>query len=83
MQFARSRALLEANRDTLQKIADELLVREVLDAEQVKDLVAGKVLELPIPPAASGGVHAPLEDNRRKERSTPIVPSMPKPLPQE
>jgi hypothetical protein len=53
----------------------------VLDADQVKDLVAGKVLELPIP--AASGVHTPLEDTRRKERPTPIVPSMPKPLPQE
>jgi cell division protease FtsH len=80
-QFHRSRALLQNNREILQKIADELLVREVLDADQVKDLVAGKVLELPIP--AASGVHTPLEDTRRKERPTPIVPSMPKPLPQE
>ncbi len=69
-QFARSRALLQNNRDTLQKIADELLVREVLDADQVKDLVAGKVLELPVP-AASGmhdaaGRHAAARSGRRR-----------------
>jgi cell division protease FtsH len=79
-QFARSRALLLNNREILQKIADELLVREVLDADQVKDLVAGKALEMPIP--APSGVHAPLEDTRRA-RPTPMVPPMPKPLPQE
>jgi cell division protease FtsH len=81
-QFVRSRALLDANRGTLQKIADELLVREVLDADQVKALVAGKALDEPVP--AASGLHAPaIEDARRKERPTPIVPTMPKPLPQE
>jgi cell division protease FtsH len=80
-QFARSRALLQNNREILQKIADELLVREVLDADQVKDLVAGKALELPAP--AASGMHPPLEDTRRQTRPTPIVPPMPKPLPQE
>jgi cell division protease FtsH len=81
-QFTRSRVLLAGNRETLQKIADELLVREVLDADQVKALVAGKALDEPAPAAA--GLPTPsLEDTRRKERPTPIVPTMPKPLPQE
>jgi cell division protease FtsH len=83
-QFVRSRALLATNRETLQKIADELLIREVLDADQVKALVAGKTLDEPVP-ASSMHTAPSIEDTRRssKERPTPIVPTMPKPLPQE
>jgi cell division protease FtsH len=82
--FAKAKALLEQNRDTLLKIADELLIRESLDAEQVKALAAGKTLAEPIP-ASAGLQPAGQEEGRRsaKERPTPIVPTMPKPLPQE
>ena len=38
---ARAQALLETHRDALDRIAEELLVREVLDAEQVRRIVAG------------------------------------------
>jgi hypothetical protein len=67
-------------------MADELLAREVLDAEQVKRLAAG----LPLDDgqrAAARTASAPTggEDEargRQKER-TPIVPALNKPLPQE
>ena len=65
----------------LDKIADELLVREVLDADQVKALVEGKSLgEAPTPSSST----PPSFDDRRgiKERP-PLVPPMPKVLPQE
>jgi cell division protease FtsH len=83
--FAKAKTLLESNRDTLLKIADELLIRESLDAEQVKALAAGKVLDEHIP--STPGLHpsSPIEEARRhpKERPSPIVPTMPKALPQE
>jgi cell division protease FtsH len=82
--YQRSHVLLSAHKDTLVKIADALLAREVLDAEQVKRLAAGLPLDEPQPlstrPAASGD-----EDEarpRQKERA-PIVPALNKPIPQE
>jgi cell division protease FtsH len=39
--YARARKLLEDHRPVLMRIADELLVREVLDADQVKRIAAG------------------------------------------
>ena len=81
--YQRAYQLLDDNKDTLVKLSDELLAREVLDAEQVKRVAAGLPLEEPLPTA----VRVPLGDEdaqrpRQKERS-PIVPSLSKPLPQE
>jgi cell division protease FtsH len=82
--FAKAKALLEHNRDTLLKIADELLVRESLDAEQVKALAAGKALDELVPTAGIQPSAGPEEPRRSpKERPSPIVPTLPKPLPQE
>jgi hypothetical protein len=66
-------------------MADALLAREVLDADQVRRLAAGLPLEDPKPAVAAA--RAPLADEestrpRQKERA-PIVPAMAKPLPQE
>src|SRR5256885_13679347 len=47
-----SKALLEANRDALQRIAVALLEREVLDAAEIRLLVEGK--ELPAKPPSPG-----------------------------
>jgi len=76
---------LSGQKDVLVKIAEALLAREVLDAEQVRRLAAGQLLD-EIQPAARTPV-APVNDEdesrpRQKER-TPIVPSLNKPLPQE
>jgi cell division protease FtsH len=81
--YHRAHVLLEGHRDVLQKIADELLVRETLDADQVKALVAGQQLPEPVP-TAPGMQPSPIEDSRRRaDRSSSMVPSMPKALPQE
>ena len=42
--YAKARSIVEANRDTLENIAQALLVREVLDANEVKLLMEGKTL---------------------------------------
>jgi cell division protease FtsH len=86
--YQRSHEILEANRETLTRIADELLSREVLDAEQVRRIAAG----LPVDPprAAQPSVPAPAaeedESRRRQKERISIVPPLPplkKPLPQE
>ena len=83
--YDRSYKLLTENKATLVKMADELLAREVLDAEQVKRIVAGLPLEDPQLTAARAAVTPAEEDDarpRQKERA-PIVPALNKPLPQE
>ena len=62
-------------------MADALLQREVLDAEQVKRIAAGLPLDEPQPVAARPAVEEG-EPRPRKERA-PIVPALNKPLPQE
>ena len=67
-------------------MADALLAREVLDADQVKRLAAGLALD-ELPPAAARVTPPAANDEdesrpRQKERN-PIVPSLNKPLPQE
>jgi len=84
--YERAHQLLSTSRDMLVKIADALLAREVLDAEQVKRLAAGLPLDEPHPAAARPAV-SPIGDEdesrpRQKERA-PIVPALNKPLPQE
>jgi cell division protease FtsH len=82
--YDRARSLLEKHRVALDRIAEELLAREVLDADQVRRIVAGEALEEYRAPAA-----AAQSDDRAgrqpKERPS-IVPPLPplnKPLPQE
>jgi cell division protease FtsH len=83
--YERSREILIAQKVNLQKVAEELLVREVLDAEQVRRIAAGQPLEQytrPTVQPAAAGVDED-EARRRKERS-PImgpVPPLQKPLP--
>ena len=83
--YKRAHELLTAHKSKLEQIAEALLSREVLDAEQVKRLAAGLPLEdpLPLPRAAMSPTND--EDElrpRQKERST-IVPALNKPIPQE
>src|SRR5438034_7480003 len=81
--YQRARKLLTANKETLVKMAEALLAREVLDAEQVKRIAAGLPLdEQPQPVAARTAVEEDEPRPRAKERA-PIVPALNKPLPQE
>jgi len=80
--YQRAHQLLSENKQTLVSIAEALLAREVLDAEQVKRLAAGLPLEDPQPVAARPAAPEEGEPRARKERA-PIVPALNKPLPQE
>jgi cell division protease FtsH len=81
--YDRARGILETNKDILLRISDELLTREVLDADQVRKLSAGLPIDEPRPAAVP--VAADEHSRRGKERPA-IVPPMPplnKPVPQE
>ncbi|HTK29401.1 MAG TPA: ATP-dependent zinc metalloprotease FtsH, partial [Vicinamibacterales bacterium] len=81
--YHRAHGLLTDSKDTLVKIADALLAREVLDAEQVRRLAAG--LPLDESQIAAARPSATDEDEarpRQKERS-PLVPALNKPITQE
>jgi cell division protease FtsH len=58
--------ILLENRETLTKIAEALLVREVLDANEIKLLVEGKELQpvKPVPPKSDDGVQQVLKPER-------------------
>ena len=83
--YTRAKALIEEHQMALGAIADALLVREVLDAEQVRRIVAGEALE-EHKPAASSSTPSP-DDSKRssKERPSLVQPIQPlnKPLGQE
>jgi cell division protease FtsH len=83
--YQRAHGLLNEQKDTLVKIAEALLAREVLDADQVRRLAAGQPLD-EAPPVAARVPTPPADEDaarpRQKERS-PMVPALNKPIPQE
>jgi cell division protease FtsH len=81
-QYERARKTLEGHQASLEKIAAELLIREVLDGEQVRRIVAGLPVDEPKPSAAAAVPHEEEQGRRQKERPT-LVPPLPDPLPQE
>ena len=82
--YQRSRAILADNKQTLVQIADALLAREVLDAEQVRRLAAGIPLDELQPAVAARPAVADEDEARpRPKERTPLVPALNKPLPQE
>jgi len=52
-QYDRAASLLSENRSALERIAEALLEHEVLDAPQLKQLMAGEPLEVKTPPATA------------------------------
>jgi cell division protease FtsH len=83
--YQRAYATLEKYRHALDRIAEELLVREVLDAEQVRRIVAGEKLEEHRPPAAPTAASDDPSRRAVKERPSIVAPIPPlnKPVPQE
>jgi len=79
--YDRAKQVLTENKEILIRIADELLAREVLDADQVTRLAAGQPLEEPLPQASSG---TEADVPRRESPERPgIVPALGKPVAQE
>jgi cell division protease FtsH len=83
--YERAVEVLQANRARLQRMADELLAREVLDGEQVRRIVADLPLDEPKPVKPTEPVTAPSSDDRARAREgrPAIVPPLNKPLTQE
>ena len=82
--YERSRRLLEQQKDILLKMAEELLVREVLDGDQVKRLADGYQLDEPRPVAVvPPEVVSPVADESRRPGRRPMVPKLDKPVVQE
>jgi cell division protease FtsH len=82
--YERARTVLTEHKASLERVAKELLVREVLDGEQVRRIVSGLPLEdgAAAPPPATPAPAHDEETGRRKERPG-IVPPLAEPLPQE
>jgi len=82
--YKRSRTLLEENHAVLVKMAEELLVREVLEGAQVRRLVAGLPLDDPEEtPGASGKPPSSEKATEEQQSVVPPLPPLNKPLPQE
>jgi cell division protease FtsH len=82
--YDKSHDVLSGHKRELEKVAEELLAREVLDADQVRSIVNGQPIE-GVPPVAvqPTPTPAPEEDARRAKERPSIVPPLSKPLPQE
>jgi cell division protease FtsH len=80
--YERAYQLLDAHKPALQRIADELLAREVLDADQVRRVVAGQPIEEPKPVSVPVAAAEDTSKKPAKERPS-LVPPLNKPLAQE
>ena len=81
--YERAYQLLSEHKDVLMAMAEELLAREVLDADQVRRLAAGLAIEEPRPVVKRMPVAEEDEARLRKPERPPIVPALNKPVTQE
>ena len=84
--YDRARRELQTHKNELVRIAEELLIREVLDGEQVKRIAKGLPIEDPLPDLTTGSSSPPgtasVEDDEQSS-IVPPVPSLDKAVPQE
>ena len=82
--YNRARDALKAHMSELRRIAEELLIREVLNAEQVRRIAKGLLLEDPVPSDSTtppgGTLTEPADD---QDTIVSPVPSLDKAVPQE
>jgi cell division protease FtsH len=83
--YTRAQQLLIENKKQLLEMADALLARETLDADQIRRILAGLAIEEPTPAAGATTPMPPREARPAKERpATTIVPPLPpRPVTQE
>ena len=85
-QYERALEVLTEHKDELVRIADALLVHEVLDGDQVRRLAAGGTVEEVVSAAASAALASDDEARaRQRERAAVVPPLQPiqKPVHQE
>jgi cell division protease FtsH len=76
--YDRARVILTENKAAMLRIADELLIREILDADQIQRLAKGLELAEHIPPPP---VPSSSDTSRPEAADRPgIVPPIPKPI---
>ncbi len=78
--YDRARSVMTDKKNELLRIAEELLTREVLTGEQVKQIISGQPLE--VPPPTSDPVVPEQPTNSETDRSSVVSP-LGKPVPQE
>src|SRR5580658_2804795 len=77
--YTRARNILETQRDTLERIAQALLEREVLDATELKLLLEGKPLPDKVPPPPPAAPPLPTKEPQLSLRPEPRpIPGMAK-----
>ena len=84
--YDRARAALEAHKPELLRIAEELLIREVLDADQVTRIARGEPLLEPVPTTGPSQTPPDGTPDRQPDERAPVVspvPSLDKAVPQE
>ena len=85
--YDRARDILKKHRTVLTQIAEALLIREVLDADQVRRIAKGQALEalaaVDSSATPSGGAVAPATEEDKPTRIVSPVPSLDKAVPQE
>ena len=81
--YARAEALITQHKQQILDMADALLQRESLDADQVRRIVAGQPLEALTPPAVEPPPPAVADPRGRKEFNPIVPPIPPRPLTQE
>jgi cell division protease FtsH len=81
--YTRAQDLLVQHKQKLLDMADALLARETLDADQVNRLAAGHALDEPLPTPAPNTPPAADVRGRAKERPSMVPPIPPRPLTQE
>ncbi len=81
--YSKARAILESNKDALDRVAKGLLERESLDATELKLLMEGKTLpdKLPPPPAPAVPTREPTMTLRPEPRPLPGLAKGEKPAP--
>jgi cell division protease FtsH len=78
--YTRARGILEEHNDSLGRIAEALLEREVLDAAQIATLVKGEKLAAPQPPDSEAqdetveAEAAPAKTDKTKDESPTVLP---------
>jgi cell division protease FtsH len=82
--YTRANEILLKYKPRLMDMADALLARETLDAEQVRRIVAGEALDDPTPAApATPQVAPPAQKPKERPTSAIVAPIPPRPVTQE